>query len=150
MNRDQLLEIYHLVYQHYVESILRDNRFDKNDSIEDIIDVTQFGNMIATDPYSENTQTTAERYKTTITAHHTKILDSLKKAEPVEDSCICLQDEIKQLISTTGEQVDYYDNASDNNQSCFSLFEKYNHYVKEYDRFLDYERKFNQLYNIDN
>jgi len=118
----ELLSIYAKAYVHY----LKDNyEYDEYVLYEQSKKIAKFGNMIATDPFSELTQKKALFYEEEMNTYHSEVIKNIpdKNYDERIFPCRCLKKYIKDRVKELEKKV--FEDNEDNKDNEDEIYNEY-------------------------
>lgn len=124
----ELLSLYSKAYVHYIDD--RDYKDDVYELYEQTKMMSEFANMIATEPFSNFTQQKALFYEEQMSAYHSDVIKNISDKDYDERiyPCKCLKEYIKNRVKELENKI--YENDEEKDE------EKKDKLYKEYDRWL--------------
>ncbi len=119
-----LLEIYARVYQHEVQTLIRDG--DDREHHDLIMDLAEFGNQIARMPNDEHTQETARDYARYLDDVHRNTIVELE-AGVWNHPCECMREVIDDRVEILERMVDELreDDDSDRGTAIWIVYDRW-------------------------
>lgn len=118
--QEELLDIYHRLYCHHVLSLGY-----HHERIDLILEVAEFANWIATDPYHETTQEMARDHLVFLDRIHQEILSELERDE-WPNPCECMREIINRRVELLERYVDELsDDDTEEAQAMWTVYERW-------------------------
>ncbi len=121
---EQLLDIYHRVYTHEVQTLVRDG--DEREHLDLILALAEFGNQIARMPYDDQTQETARDYVDYIDQVHQNTMIQLEAGD-WHHPCECMRSVIHERVAILEHMVE--DLSEDDSERADAIWVVYDRWM---------------------